>query len=256
MQNDDNVLDLLEDNEEMLEIEYLNDKTMMKIFIIFGIVVLIICISFIMFGFIGKNDVPIANKDIYSRTKVTEDMITIKSVPRYKLLKNNLIQNEYMIIGKYVILNEVIKKDSYFYEELLTTEKELAKPEQIEDDFILYQMAISLENYGENNVNKNDRVNIYFEFVSNNERKVGQLITDIRVIDITDKNGLSIFELSDEKRVPAFIMLEVKKEDYSLLNKYSYMGIKLFYSTKEIKTNVTKDDLDIYLNSDNVSLFN
>lgn len=243
MKSDNNILDLLDENKEKTKINVLDEEKMKKIFLSFIIIVLIICICFTIYGFLGKVEVPVANQTIYSRQQITSDMITEIEIPRYKLLKNDFIEYYIEIDGKYVAYNKVINKGDYFREDYITAEEfEVDSLLQVKDGYKLFPFQINLKTYNKNKVNQNEKVNLYFEYMDNNERKIGKIRSNLRVIDIRDNNNLSIFEPSAEKRIPEIMYLEVKKDDYKILYKYfnpeAYV-IKTYYSNKELDTNAS-----------------
>lgn len=243
MKKDNNVLDLLSDDKENIKSAVLNNETTKKIFFIFMIIVLIICLIFVIFSFFGKVEVPVATQTIYSRQQITDDMIIEKEFPRYKLLKNDFMNFYIEIADKYVAYNKVINKGDYFREDYITDEEfDLDSLLQVEEGYKLYSFPIDLEIYNKNTVNQNEKIDIYFEYTIDNEKKIGKAISNIRVVDIRDDKGLSIFEPSVEKRIPETMYLEVKESDYKLLNKYlnpqAYV-VKLYYSSKKLNTNTT-----------------
>lgn len=247
-----NVLDLINDEQILLsnKIDILSKKDTNKIFIIFGLILLFIITNIIIYGFLEKVKVPVANKNLYSRTEITSEMIEMKNLPRYKLLNENIVFNKNNIIGKYVNVNQVINANDYFYKDLLINKDEIPDSSfvEIEDGYVLYSLRIDLDTYMNNPVKQNDSINLYFEYTQNNDKKIGKIISNVKVADIRTSDGLSIFEPTDEKRVPTYILISMSENDNQLLRQLEYeYKLHIFYSNKNIETNITKNELDEYV---------
>ncbi len=235
-------------------------------------VVLIILILFFGYRYQIKKQVdpvtgiPVANKTIQPRTKITEDMIETISVAPIVLQKGDVYTNKAAIIGKYSNYNSVIPKGSMFYKDTVVDEKTLPDSAfiDLEKGQIPYNFPVTVDSTYGNSIFPGHYIDIYMKATRKDGKlMVGKLLENIKVLAVKDSSGRHVFENSEESRTPAYLIFGVKSEINILLRKASYMGefsTELFPVPHGVKveeeegtTTVTSQTLKDFINANTVA---
>lgn len=165
--------------------------------------------------------VPVANKTIQPRTKITEDMIDyIDVLP--SMINSDTIKNIQNIVGKWSNYNTIIPKGSLFYTTTIVTSAELPDSAliNIPDGYVAFNLSVNTSTTYGNSIFPNNYIDIYLKALDNDGNPiVGKLIENIKVLAVKDRNGRHVFENSDEDRTPATIIFAVPEDMHILLRK-------------------------------------
>ncbi len=214
---------------------FTNKNTVTIVGVLLGIVILYVGYNYRIKSKINPQSVPYAVQTINPKTKITSEMIGTIDVPP-AMLRGDPITNPAQIIGKYVYPDTVIPKGSLFYGRSVVDKSKL--PDNIIYDYpagyTLVNMTVSTATTYGNKIYPKNYIDIYLKVVNNIDEAnmttdtkdkimVGKLIENVKVIDVVDSNGDSVFENLEAKKTPAQIIFAVPEEYHILLRKAMYL---------------------------------
>jgi pilus assembly protein CpaB len=205
--------------------------------------------------FINKGIDPVevvySSKEIPPGTKITEDMLQTRTVPRTALPPNALLKKE-DIVGKYAAHGYGISKNSLFYKENVLTEDEMPNSSvlKLEKGEVAFPLLVDLETSLGNSILPDQKVDLAFRGEveiaeeKNGIREVrkkpiyGIIAKNVRVTSVKDTEASNVFSENekenennnvlnkdDKKRPLAKIYtFAVNEEINELLNKASLLG--------------------------------
>ena len=192
------------------------------VYFIVGIILVIgLCFAYHMIFFI---EIPYATKIIEPRTKITSDMISTKRVQK-KLINNNVIVNKNEIIGNYISNTSIVHEGSMFYKEMVVNLEPVSN--SINDNLLKGNRAFefdvdSISTYG-NSIFPGNIIDIYYK----DKNVFGKFIEDIKVLDVVDKEGNSVFKNIDNSKEPSKLIIGLPNELYELATSAIANGGKL-----------------------------
>ncbi len=212
-----------------------NKNTVTFIGVAVAIVVLYAGYNYRIKKAINPITVPYATKTINPKTKITSDMIGSIEVPP-AMLKGNAITDVSKIVGKYVRADTIIPQGSLFYGSIVVSKSDL--PDSIIYDYpegyVLVNMSVNTTTTYGNKVYPGNYIDIYLKAVNKIDEDnmtsdtkdkimVGKLLENVKVIDVVDANGDSVFENLEDIKVPSQIIFAVPEEYHILLRKAMYL---------------------------------
>lgn len=216
-----------------------NKNTVTVVGVLLVIVVLYVGYNYRINSKLNPQSVPYATQKLNPKTKITKDMIGTTEVPP-AMLKGNPITDARNIINRYVNADTCIPAGSLFYEGSVVDLSAL--PDSIiydyPEDYVLVNMAVNTTNTYGNKIYPKNYIDIYLKIVkeveetdantnttseSTDKIMLGKLLENVKVLDVVDANGDSVFENLDEKRTPAQIIFAVPEEYHILLRKTMYL---------------------------------
>lgn len=214
---------------------FTNKNTVTIVGVLLAVVVLYVGYNYRIKSAINPITVPYAKQTIEPRTKITSDMIGSIQVPP-AMLKGNAITEVSKIVGKYVRADSIIPKGSLFYGDIVVSASDL--PDSIIYDYqeghVLVNMAVTTATTYGNKVFPGNYIDIYVKAVNKIDEEnitsdtkdkimVGKLLENVKVIDVVDSNGASVFENMEDIKTPAQIIFAVPEEYHILLRKAMYL---------------------------------
>ncbi|MCI8588232.1 MAG: Flp pilus assembly protein CpaB [Bacilli bacterium] len=215
-----------------------NKNTVTVIGVLLVIVVLYVGYNYRINSKINPQSVPYALNELSPKTKITKDMIGTTEVPP-AMLRGDPLTDARDIINKYVRSDTIIPAGSLFYKSTVVSLSEL--PDSIiynyPEDFVLVNMAVNTTNTYGNKVYPGNYIDIYLKIVKEedvtdgntvlNDKTdkimIGKLLENVKVLDVLDASGDSVFENVEEKKTPAQIIFAVPEEYHILLRKTMYL---------------------------------
>lgn len=212
-----------------------NKNTVTIVGVILGIIILYVGYNYRIKKAITPITVPYATQTITPKTKITSDMIGSIQVPP-SMLKGNAITNVSDIVGRYSSADTVIPKGSLFYGSAVVSQKDL--PDSIIYDYpegwVLVNMAVTTTTTYGNKVYPGNYIDIYVKAVNRIDEDnitsatqdkimVGKLFENVKVIDVIDSNGDSVFENLEEVKTPSQIIFAVPEDYHILIRKAMYL---------------------------------
>ena len=152
------------------------------------------------------------------------------------MLKGKAITDVSKIVGKYVSADTIIPEGSLFYSAAVKSASEM--PDSIiynyPDGWVLVNMSVNTTNTYGNKIFPGNYIDIYVKAVNKidednmtSETKdkimVGKLLENVKVIDVVDANGDSVFENLEDIKTPSQIIFAVPEEYHILLRKAMYL---------------------------------
>ncbi len=214
---------------------FTNKNTVTIVGVLLAVVVLYVGYNARIKSAINPINVPYAKQTIEPRTKITSDMIGSIQVPP-AMLKGNAITEVSRIVGRYVRADSIIPKGSLFYGDIVVSASDL--PDSIIYDYqeghVLVNMAVTTATTYGNKVFPGNYIDIYVKAVNKIDEEnitsdtkdkimVGKLLENVKVIDVVDSNGASVFENMEDIKTPAQIIFAVPEEYHILLRKAMYL---------------------------------
>lgn len=212
-----------------------NKNTVTIVGVLLAVVVLYVGYNYRIKSAINPITVPYATRTIPARTKITSDMIGSIQVPP-SMLKGNVITEASRVVGKYSNSNTIIPKGSLFYGSSVVSQSDL--PDSIiydyPDDYVLVNMSVNTATTYGNKVYPGNYIDIYLKAVNKIDEEnltadtkdkimVGKLLANVKVIDVVDSNGDSVFENPENVLTPSQIIFAVPEEYHILLRKAMYL---------------------------------
>ena len=214
---------------------FANKNTVTVVGVLLGIVILYIGYNYRIKKAITPITVPYATQTIPPKTKITSDMIGSIKVPP-SMLRGDALTNVSSIVSHYVSADTVIPKGSLFYSSAVVNQSDL--PDNIiydyPDGWVLVNMAVNTTNTYGNKVFPGNYIDIYLKAVnkideenitSNTQDKImlGKLLQNVKIIDVVDSNGDSVFENLEDIKVTAQLIFALPEEYHILLRKAMYL---------------------------------
>ena len=211
--------------------------------------------------------IPVAAKTIQPRTEITRDLIKTISVPSVAVKSGNVIRSIAQLTGKYTNINSVIPEGSMFYKQMVIEKAELPDSAftEVKDGEIPVQFRVTIESTYGNSIYPGNKIDLYMK--ANNELgqvMIGKLFENIEVLAVKDSQGNHVFENTDEKRQPAYILFGLKQEYFILFTKAQYMkslGVELILVPHgglvitEGETEVSTQYLVDFINANTVTIY-
>lgn len=205
-----------------------NKKTVTIICVIAGILVLYIGYNWRVNTATKPTTIPYAKNALSSRHVITSDDIGYMEVSNSVVSKSaNMIKAANQLIGKEVMYGTTIPKNSFFYTESITSPEN--QPDNvisdIQDGYTLFSLSVDLHTTYGNAIYPGNYIDLWFKGVDDYRKLMyTNLIRSIKVLDVRDNQGQSVFETSSENRTPSELLFAVPDDMYSLLRKAQYIS--------------------------------
>ncbi len=200
-----------------------NKNTVTIICVVAGILVLYIGYTWRVSSATNPTTIPYAKVALPSRHVITSDDIGYMEVSSSVLSKsNNMIRNANQLIGKEVMYGTTIPQNSFFYTETVVSPEN--QPDSVladsPDGYTLFELPVDLNTTYGNSIYPGNYIDLWFKGTNDYNRLIyTNLISSIKVLDVRDSQGKSVFETSAESRTPSVLLFAVPDELYSLLSK-------------------------------------
>ncbi len=175
--------------------------------------------------------IPYALVDLPPRTHITEDMVGLRKVPG-SVVTPNVITSKSLIVDKYVSNEVQIPKDSLFYNDTLMTWEQLPSSiyEDIGNDEAIVALKVNLNDTYGNSIFEGNYIDLYYTGKdSDGKILVGKFIESIRVKAVTDEHFNSVFEKTDGKTQPVYLIFTVKESMHKLLKLATKLNVGRIY---------------------------
>lgn len=204
-----------------------NKNTVTILGVLIGVIVLYVAYNWRVRQAVEPQTVPFAKVEIAGNTLITKEQIgTIKVSKSMVDQTPGLVTSQSQVIGKYVSYDTKIPEGGLFYSsELMTAEQ---RPnyitENIEKCHTLFSLPVTLHSTYANAIMPDDYIDL---FVSGTDDRglaiVAKLIESIKVRDVRDSRGVSVFS-SASTGDPAELIFSVPNDMFLLLTRASIAG--------------------------------
>ena len=175
-------------------------------------------------------NVPYATQEIGPRTQITQEMVSTKKVPG-GIVTKDVLTNPDNIIGKYVINTGVVPKGGLFFSSMVINWEDFPKSvfADIPDGQTVYAMEVDLDRTFGNSIFPGNYIDVYYRTTDESGKVwIGKFIESIRVLDVEDGSGNSVFETNTAPLSPNKILFNIRDDMFVLFKKIEAMGIQLF----------------------------
>lgn len=207
-----------------------NKNTVTILCVLGGILVLYIGYNWRVSSATEPVRIPYAKNTLSSRHVITSDDIGYMEVASTVVSKmRNVIRASNLLVGQEVAYGNVIQQNSFFFEgdveDPSTNQGTSALLSNIQDGYTLVYLDVDLHTTYGNAIYPGNYIDLWFEGTDENRRFMyGKFIQSIQVLDVTDRDGNSVFETGSESRTPAQLLFAVPDELKSLLEKAKLVG--------------------------------
>lgn len=207
-----------------------NKNTVTILCVLGGILVLYIGYNWRVSSATEPVRIPYAKNTLSSRHVITSDDIGYMEVASTVVSKmRNVIRASNLLVGQEVAYGNVIQQNSFFFEgdveDPSTNQGTSALLSNIQDGYTLVYLDVDLHATYGNAIYPGNYIDLWFEGTDENRRFMyGKFIQSIQVLDVTDRDGNSVFETGSESRTPAQLLFAVPDELKSLLEKAKLVG--------------------------------
>ena len=207
-----------------------NKNTVTILCVLGGILVLYIGYNWRVSSATEPVRIPYAKNTLSSRHVITSDDIGYMEVASTVVSKmRNVIRASNLLVGQEVAYGNVIQQNSFFFEgdveDPSINQGTSALLSNIQDGYTLVYLDVDLHTTYGNAIYPGNYIDLWFEGTDENRRFMyGKFIQSIQVLDVTDRDGNSVFETGSERRTPAQLLFAVPDELKSLLEKAKLVG--------------------------------
>lgn len=162
--------------------------------------------------------IPYATNTLPSRHVITADDISYIEVAGGVLSNmEGVIKESGLIIGQEVAYGNTIQKNSFFFEDALADSKENANASDIignlENGFSPIYLQVDLNSTFGNAIYPGNYIDLWFEGTDEAGNYIyGKYISSIKVLDVQDDMGASVFESGAETREPSQLLFGVPSD--------------------------------------------
>lgn len=167
-------------------------------------------------------EVPVAAQLLTPRTLIDENDVVMVKIPKGVLQSTILLEPKKMI-GKYTLINTQIPQGSFIYASMVEEAQEakdypslLLHPNQV-----VYALEVDLKMTSGNTLQPAQKIAIYVSLIHNRLTIVDQLISNVRILSLKDKNGKELEKATD---IPKIMLIALDQKLVSLLTKAIALG--------------------------------
>jgi len=207
-----------------------NKNTVTIICVLAGVLVLYIGYNWRVSSATSPTRVPIAKNTLSSRHVITADDISYVEISGTVSSKmKNLIKSQNLVIGKEVAYGNTIQKNSFFFKDDVvaasSNQSNSSLLSNIEDGYTAVYLDVDLHSTFGNAIYPGNYIDLWFQGKDDNNKFIhGKFIRSIKVLDVTDSDGNSVFETGSESRKPSQLLFAVPDDLKALLEKAKLVG--------------------------------
>ena len=207
----------------------LRNKNTLTILLVFaGIIGLYAVYNWRVSDAISTVSIPFAKKEISSRTRITEDMISYTSVPKSLLSgASNLVTSPAAVLNQYVNYGWTIPQNSLFYRDAILSSSSTPESEfaNIPDGYTVFQLDVDFDSTYGNSMYPGNYIDLYIKTTSDDDKIIfGKLIKGIKIMSVVDGSGNNVFESTSISRKPKYMHFAVTNDLFELLKKVQYIN--------------------------------
>ena len=212
-----------------------------------------------------KISVPVAAKTINPQTQITaEDIKYIEVASAAK--PDGVVMDQNEILDKYTGVGCTIPEGSMFYRSVIVNKEDLPGNwlTLLEKDALgnlqkPYYFSVNVTTTFGNSIQPGDYVDFYVKTYTDDNAKTlmfGKMLSNIKVLAVTDGSGKDVFRSSNNIGSPAFLNFGFSNEIYDLMKKAEYLnGANIQLIVVPHGGAVKEEDLQVNVDSDTLRDF-
>lgn len=167
-------------------------------------------------------EVPIALGDLAPRTLITKEDIGLIRMPK-AYLPNSIILDTDELIGKYTLITGQIPQGSFIYASMVETLQQAKDYPSLllNEGQVVYALDVDLKSTSGNTLQPFQKIDLYLSLEHNHLTLVDQLIGNVRILSLKDKNGKDLQKASE---LPKLMLVALDQKLVPLLTKAIALG--------------------------------
>ncbi len=205
-----------------------NKNTVTIICVLAGILVLYLGYNWRVSSATTPSSIPFAKTTLISGHEIQAEDIGYLEVSGVVLEKSpGIIRNRNLIVGKKVAYGETIQANSFFFNDDLADPNSTTNSvfDNMGEGKAAVKIGVNLHTTFGNAIYPGNYIDLWFEGEDDNDRYIyTSFIKSIRVLDVTDSDGNSVFETGAESREPAELLFAVDDDMHELIEAATEIG--------------------------------
>ena len=172
-----------------------NKNTVTILVVIAGIIVLWYFYNSRVNSAITTIKIPYATERVNSGYKIDTEKISTKEITKSTLKDSDIVTSLSELEGKYICVRNAIPKNGFFYKSQLCNREQIQNrlTDSLQDGWTLYGLDVNMRSTYANSILQDSYIDLYLSAVDGDEIIFGSLIKGIKVLDVRDGNGKSLF---------------------------------------------------------------
>lgn len=207
-----------------------NKNTVTILCVLVGILVLYIGYNWRVSSATKPVSIPYAKATLESRHIITKEDIGYIEVASSVLEKQpNIIRNANQLIGQEVTYGNTVQINSFFFKEDITdtatNQENSSKLLGMEDGYAPITISVDLHSTYGNAMYPGNYIDLWFKGKDESGRLMyGKFIQSIKILDVDDSEGHSVFETNAENRTPSELVFAVPDDMRALIKNAQDLG--------------------------------
>lgn len=236
-----------------------NKNTVTILGILVGLVVLYFGYTWRVNQAVSPIDVPYATQTLISGTKITEDVIGYRTVPKDTISKMENILLDINSIRNYLVsYDSKIPMNGFFFSDNLISEEDMPDSvfSNIKDGETIFSLPVNAESTYSNSIFPGDQIDLYLNATSEDGKLIfGRFLSNMQVLAVKDSSGKNVFADKDNLGTPAALLFAVPEDLFLLLSKAKLLGgIEIVpvprndsYTVNAAATELQSEDLESFV---------
>ena len=167
-------------------------------------------------------EIPVTSQDLAPRTLITKEHIAMVKMPK-AYVPPSIVLDPQQLIGQYTLINAMIPKNSFISVSIVETIKEAKDYPNLllKEGQVVYALDVDLKSTSGNTLQPLQKVDLYVTMDHNRTTVVDQLISNVRILSLKDKNGKDIEKPTE---LPKLMLVALDQSLVSLLTKAIELG--------------------------------
>lgn len=196
------------------------------------IIIALCCVGLLGIAYLGSTiyidsrldliEIPVAAQDLAPRTLITKDHIAMVKMPK-AYVPPSIVLDPQQLIGQYTLINALIPKSSFMYVSTVETIKEAKDYPSLllKEGQVVYALDVDLKSTSGNTLQPLQKIDLYVTLDHNRSTVVDQLISNVRILSLKDKNGKDVEKVTE---LPKLMLVALDQSLVSLLTKAIELG--------------------------------
>jgi len=167
-------------------------------------------------------EVPVVVSDLAPRTLISSSMLTMVKMPK-AYLPASIVLDPKALIGKYTLMSTQIPLGSFIYASMVESLEEAKDYPSLllKEGQVVYALEVDLKNTSGNTLQPFQKIDLYISLENNRLTIVDQLIGNVRILSLKDKNGKDLEKATD---LPKLMLVALDQKLVPVLTKALELG--------------------------------
>lgn len=167
-------------------------------------------------------EVPVVVSDLAPRTLISSSLLTMVKMPK-AYLPASIVLDPKALIGKYTLMSTQIPSGSFIYASMVESLEEAKDYPSLllKEGQVVYALEVDLKNTSGNTLQPFQKIDLYVSLENNRLTIVDQLIGNVRILSLKDKNGKDLEKATD---LPKLMLVALDQKLVPVLTKALELG--------------------------------